>query len=336
MKIGVHMTPFFGPGSRSPAEVIDEVLAVGRRVDELGFDWVSVPHHWAAHPVVWPQPFPLLAALARETRSARLMTLMLLLPLLNAVDVAENAATVDQMSGGRLTLGAAIGFREVELHAIGLTRKDRVPKLEESLEVMKRVWSGDEVSFPGRYGTLERMRTALVPAQKPHPPIILAAQSEVATRRAARIADGVYLGPQVTWKGIAHLVEVYRQARRDAGHTDPGIIGAGRVVLLDRDKEAAARLGHAKLEALFGNYQKWQMKEAGMVPIALSFDTPLDDWTVNGSADDCASTLSRAAKEYGLTHVGLNIYSLPAGTPARVEHVERIAADVIGRQVREA
>ena len=163
MRIGVHMTPFCGPGSRPPAEVIDEVLAVGRRADQLGFDWVSVPHHWAAHPVVWPQPFPLLAALARETRSARLMTLMLLLPLLNAVDVAENAATVDQMSGGRLTLGAAIGFREVELHAIGLTRKDRVPKLEESLEVMKRVWSGEEVSFPGRYGALERMRTALVP-----------------------------------------------------------------------------------------------------------------------------------------------------------------------------
>ena len=336
MKIGVHMTPFFGPGTRPPAEVIDEILVVGRRVDELGFDWVSVPHHWAAHPVVWPQPFPLLAALARETRSARLMTLMVLLPLLNAVDVAENTATVDQMSGGRLTLGAAIGFREVELRAVGLTRKDRVPKLEESIEVMKRLWSGEEVTFAGKYGTLERMRTALVPAQKPHPPIILAAQSEGAARRAARIADGVYLGPQVTWKGIAHLVDVYRRARREAGHTDPGIIGAGRVMLLDRDKDAAARLGRSKLEALFGNYQKWQMQEAGMVPIALSFDTPLDDWTVMGSADECSATLTRAARDHGLTHVGLNIYSLPSGASGRLEHVERIARDVITAEVREA
>ncbi|HXJ77115.1 MAG TPA: LLM class flavin-dependent oxidoreductase [Candidatus Methylomirabilis sp.] len=336
MKIGVHMTPFFGPGTRAPSEVIDEVLAVGRRVDQLDLDWVSVPHHWAAHPVVWPQPFPLLAALARETRSARLMSLMVLLPLLNAVDVAENAATVDQMSGGRLTLGAAIGFREVELHAVGLTRKDRVPKLEESVEVMKRLWSGEEVNFPGKYGRLERMRTALVPAQKPHPPIVLAAQSEGAARRAARIADGVYLGPQVTWKGIGHLAAVYRQARREAGRTDPGIVGAGRVMLLDRDKDAAARLGRSKLEALFGNYQRWRMQEAGMVPIALSFDTPLDDWTVMGSADDCRATLTRAAKDYGLTHVGLNIYSLPAGTSNRLEHVERVARDVVTAQVREA
>lgn len=336
MKIGVHLTPFFGPAGRSPADVIDEALAVGRRVDELGLDWVSVPHHWAAHPVVWPQPFPLLGGLARETRSARLMSLMLLLPLLSAVDVAENVATIDQMSGGRFTLGAAIGFRDVELHATNLTRKDRGPKLEESIEVMKQLWSGDEVSFDGRYGKLHRMRTALLPAQRPRPPIILGAQSEVATRRAARIADGVYLGPQVTWKGLRHLVDVYRAARREAGHTDMGIIGAGRVVLLGRDKEDAARTTRPKLEALFANYQKWEMKENGMVPIALSFDTPLDDWTVCGSAEECGATLTWMAQECGINHVGLNIYSLPGERSGRLEHVERIAADVVTRKVREA
>jgi alkanesulfonate monooxygenase SsuD/methylene tetrahydromethanopterin reductase-like flavin-dependent oxidoreductase (luciferase family) len=330
------MTPFFAPAGRPPAEVIDEVFAVGRRVDELGFDWVSVPHHWAAHPVVWPQPFPLLAGLARETRSARLMTLMLLLPLLGAVDVAENAATIDQMSGGRFTLGAAIGFRDVELHAIGLTRKDRVPKLEEAIRIMKLLWAGEEVSVQGRYGSLERMRTALLPAQRPHPPIVLAAQSEAATRRAARIADGVYLGPQVTWKGIAHLVSVYREARREAGHADMGMIGAGRVVLLGRDRDDALRTTRPKLEALFANYRNWEMKEQGMVPIALSSDTPVEDWTVCGSADDCAAALVRAASEIGLTHVGLNVYSLPASTRARLEYVERISGEVVTRAVRAA
>ncbi|HEY7205691.1 MAG TPA: LLM class flavin-dependent oxidoreductase [Methylomirabilota bacterium] len=336
MKVGVHLTPFFGPGGRAPADVIDEALAVGRRADELSFDWVSVPHHWAAHPVVWPQPFPLLAGLARETRSARLMTLMLLLPLLSPVDVAENVATIDQMSGGRFTLGAAIGFRDVELMALKLTRKDRVPKLEESIEVMSRLWSGEEVSFEGRYGTLQRMRTALLPAQRPRPPIILGAQSEAATRRAARIADGVYLGPQVTWKGLRHLIGVYRDARREAGHADEGIIGAGRVVLVGRDREDAARTTRPKLEALFANYQRWEMKENGMVPIALSFDTPLEDWTVAGSPADCSATLAWMAQECGITHVGLNIYSLPGSRSGRLEHVEHIATDVVTRKVREA
>ena len=336
MKVGVHMTPFFGPAGRSPAEVIEEVFKVGRLVDDLGFDWVSVPHHWAAHPVVWPPPFPLLAGLARETRSAQLMTLMLLLPLLGAVDVAENAAAIDQMSGGRFTLGAAIGFRDIELHAIGLTRKDRVRKLEESIEAIKRLWSGEEISLEGRYGSLERMRTALVPVQRPRPPIILASQSEAATRRAARIADGVYLGPQVTWPGIRRLVEVYREARREAGHTDMGIIGAGRVVLLGRDKDDAARATRPKLESLFANYRSWEMKEQQMVPIALSFETPVDEWTINGSADDCAGMLARAGREYGLTHVGLNVYSLPSELRGRMEHVQRIAGDVLTRAVRES
>jgi len=70
-----------------------------------------------------------------------LRTSMLLLPLLNPVDAAENIATLDHITHGRLDVGVAIGYREKELEAAGLTRKDRVPKLEESLDVMKRLMS---------------------------------------------------------------------------------------------------------------------------------------------------------------------------------------------------
>ena len=80
MQIGIHLTPFFSPTDRAPTQVVDEVVAIARRASQLGFAWISAPHHWAAHPSVWPQPFPLLARLAPETGEMRLMTLVILLP----------------------------------------------------------------------------------------------------------------------------------------------------------------------------------------------------------------------------------------------------------------
>src|SRR5438445_446960 len=106
-------------------------------------------------------------------------------PLLNPVDVAENVATLDHITHGRLDLGVAIGYREKELAAAGLGRKDRVPKLEESLALMKELWRGEEVSFDGVYTKVTGARLGLMPCQKPHPPLEMGAQSVRATRRAA-------------------------------------------------------------------------------------------------------------------------------------------------------
>jgi alkanesulfonate monooxygenase SsuD/methylene tetrahydromethanopterin reductase-like flavin-dependent oxidoreductase (luciferase family) len=328
MQIGIHLTPFFSPTDRPPTQIIDEVVALAQRASQLGFAWVSAPHHWTAHPSIWPQPFPLLARLAPETGSMRLMTLVILLPLLNAVETAENVASLDAISHGRLTLGVAIGYREAELEAVGLTRKDRVPKLEESLTLMKRLWSGEEVSFTGHYCQVSKLRMGLTPVQKPHPPIVMGCQSERATARAARLSDGVFFGPQVGWADIVKLLRVYRGVRAEAGHTSPGMLGASRALLLGKDRADAERIGRAYLERTFANYQAWAMQESTMVPLALSFDRPLHDWTVHGSAADCVATLLRARDELGLTHISLTIYNLPRELPARLEYLQQVAEEI--------
>jgi alkanesulfonate monooxygenase SsuD/methylene tetrahydromethanopterin reductase-like flavin-dependent oxidoreductase (luciferase family) len=329
MQIGIHLTPFFSPTDRPPAQVVDEVVALAHRASQLGYAWISAPHHWTAHPSVWPQPFPLLARLAPETGSMRLMTLVILLPLLNPVETAEHVATLDAISHGRLTLGVAIGYREAELEAVGLTRKDRVPKLVESLTLMKQLWSGDEVTFAGRYARVTKLRMGLTPVQKPHPPIVMGCQSERATARAARLTDGVFFGPQVDWADIGKLLDVYRHARAQAGHPSPGVLGASRALLLGKDQADAARIGRAYLERTFANYRAWEMQEATMVPLALSFDRPLEEWTVHGSTADCVETLLRARDEMGLTHISLTMYNLPRELPARLEYLERVSEDIL-------
>ena len=327
MQIGFHLTPFWSPTDRPPSAILDEAIAVVRAASSMGYAWVSVGHHWISHPTVWPQPIPLLARLAPESDEMRLKTSMLLLPLLNAVDVAENVATLDHLTHGRLDVGVAIGYREAELRAAGLTRADRVRKLEESLELMKRLWRGESVSADGNYTRLTGARLGLLPRQQPHPPIEIGAQSVGATRRAARLADAVFFGPQVSWADVERLVAVYRDERAGAGRA-PGRALASRSLIVGSSKEAARAAAQAYLERTFAMYRGWEMQEPTMVPLQLGFDKSLDDWTISGTAADCVETIARA-KALGLDGIGLTIYSLPREVTARIEYLQMIAQDIV-------
>jgi len=328
MKIGFHLTPFWSPPDRGATRIIDEAIEVVAAASRMGFAWVSVGQHWISYPTVWPQPFPILARLAPETGRMRLKTSVLLLPIVNAVEAAENIATLDHITHGRLDVGVAIGYRERELEAAGLARKDRVPKLEESLTLMKRLWTGEEITFDGTYTRVTQGRLGFTPYQTPHPPLEMGAQSDGATRRAARLTDGVFFGPQVAWRDIGRLSKTFREARSEAAAPSPGSIGASRSLIIAADKAAALAAAREYLEKTFAMYRKWEMQESTMVPLQLSFDTALDDWTVNGAPANCVETLARA-REMGLDKIGFTIYSLPREVRARIDYLQMIAEEVL-------
>jgi alkanesulfonate monooxygenase SsuD/methylene tetrahydromethanopterin reductase-like flavin-dependent oxidoreductase (luciferase family) len=328
MKIGFHLTPFWSPTDRGATRIIDEAIAVVAAASRMGFAWVSIGQHWISHPTVWPQPFPILARLAPDTGTMRLKTSVLLLPIVNAVEAAENVATLDHICHGRLDVGVAIGYREKELETAGLARKDRAPKLEESLALMKQLWSGQEVTFHGSYTRVTAGRMGFTPLQQPHPPLEMGAQSDGATRRAARLTDGVFLGPQVAWRDIAKLAEVFRQARAESGQPGPGSVGASRSLIVGTDKETAWAAAREYLEKTFTMYRTWEMQERGMATLQLSSDIALDDWTVYGSPRDCVETLERG-REMGLDKIGFSIYSLPRDVQARIDYMQMIAEQVL-------
>jgi alkanesulfonate monooxygenase SsuD/methylene tetrahydromethanopterin reductase-like flavin-dependent oxidoreductase (luciferase family) len=323
VKIGYHLTPFWSPTDRAPFRILDEAIQVVAASASMGFNWVSMGQHWLSHPTIWPQPFPFLARIAPETGSMRIKTSMLLLPLLNAVEAAENVATLDHLTHGRLDVGVAIGYREAELESVGLRRRDRVGKLEESIALMKRLWSGEDVDFAGKY-VRATGKLGFTPLQQPHPPIEMAAQSRGATERAARLADAVFFGPQVAWQDVASLVGVYRACRPTGGD-----LYASRCLMVGKDKNDAAATARQYLERTFGMYTRWQMQESSMVPLQLDFERSLDDWTVYGSPADCVETLLRAHQDIGLTGVGFTIYSLPADPVARIDYLQMIAEEVV-------
>ena len=333
MRIGFHLTPFWSPSDRPPTQIIDEAIEVVAAASRMGFAWVSIGQHWLSHPTVWPQPLPMLARLAPETGGMRLKTSVLLLPILNPVEIAESVATLDHICHGRLDVGVAIGYRELELGVVGLARSDRVAKLEEALDVMKRLWRGDEVHFKGRYTRVDGGRMGFTPYQTPHPPLEMGAQSEGATRRAARLTDGVFFGPQLGWADVARFAAMFREERAACGAPAAGYVGASRSLIVGADKATAAAAARGYLEKTFTMYRTWRMQEPAMGRLQLGFETGLDDWTIHGSPADCVEALERA-RSAGVERIGFTIYSLPADVRARIDYLQMIAEQIVAPVTR--
>ena len=161
---------------------------------DAGFDIYCWGHHYLIDPFQHFQPWPVLARLAAEPGDMTLATSVLLLPLLNPVDVAEQAATLDHIAEGRFILGIGLGYRPEEFEAFGTRMSERGARCTEALGLMRRLWSDDEVTHHGRYYSVTGARPTARPYQKPHPKIWQAAMSDPAVRRVARNGDIFYVG----------------------------------------------------------------------------------------------------------------------------------------------
>jgi alkanesulfonate monooxygenase SsuD/methylene tetrahydromethanopterin reductase-like flavin-dependent oxidoreductase (luciferase family) len=184
------------------------------------------------------------------------------------------------------------------------------------------------VTFEGAYTKLRDARLGLLPSQQPHPPLEMGAQSVGATRRAARLVDAVFFGPQVAWADLGRLVGVYREARAVEQPRAPGTALASRSLIVGPTKEAAQSAARTYLERTFTMYRTWQMQEPSMVRLQLGFDASLDDWTINGTPAQCRDTIARAGA-MGLDGIGLTIYSLPRDVAARIDYLRMIADEIV-------
>src|SRR5437762_10059934 len=119
----------------------------------------------------------------------------LLLPLHHPVEIAEQLATLDVITGGRFIFGVGLGYRDVENEAMGHDPKERVGRLVEGLEVIERLWNGEPVTYQGTHFRLRDVRISMRPLQRPRPPIWLAANSDAGVRRAARLGDAWLMNP---------------------------------------------------------------------------------------------------------------------------------------------
>jgi alkanesulfonate monooxygenase SsuD/methylene tetrahydromethanopterin reductase-like flavin-dependent oxidoreductase (luciferase family) len=278
-----------------PAVRVDEMLEQARLARDLGFDSVWMVHHYLIEFQTF-QPLPMLARIAAEAGDMAIGTAIYVLPLQHPVEVAENFATLDALSGGRLIFGVAQGYREAEFEALGIPRKERVARFEEGLALVTRLWTEERVTFHGRYYRVDDVTLALRPARKPRPPIWIGAGADAAIVRAARLGDAWMIGPGVDFAAIRRQLELYRRAVGDLGRPLEREYPVFReVVICPSEAEARAAAGQF-LRTKYDAYAKWGYAEQ-------TFEDMLRDAFIVGDPAGCARAIERYRDELGITYL---------------------------------
>jgi probable F420-dependent oxidoreductase len=191
MKFGMGIQATEDPALRNPW---DAVYRRAGMAEEAGFEMVTASHHRFTQGYDSASTWAVLAAVAARTERIRLGTNIYIVPLDHPLDTAEQIATVDRISHGRVFLGAGLGYRRYEFDALGIPYNQRGQLMTECLDIIQRAWTEERISYQGRHFHCEDVEVLPKPFQSPRPPIYVGANSEAGLRRAARLADG-YLVP---------------------------------------------------------------------------------------------------------------------------------------------
>ena len=252
----------------------------------------------------------------------------MLLPFHNPVRLAEDAATVDVISGGRFELGVGVGYKVEEFESFAVSSKERGARTNEGLEIIRRLWEGETLTFEGKYYTVTKAKLTPEPIQQPRPPIWVGGFTPPALRRAAKYGDGyIGVGP------LKEAYERYVTALEKVGKSITNIRLAGGYFWLipseDPDKTWHEAAEHVRYQV--NAYAEWSEK-AGM-PL---FPKVPDTAALRESGlfqvvdvDTCIQMIRDYALETPLTHY--YSWTLPPGLPASwiQPHLELFTSKVI-------
>ena len=172
---------------------VGETVRQARWMENLGYEYFSVGEHFMRGDPPGPThaALPVLAVAAGATDQMRVLSSIILTPFYHPLFLARTAATLDAASGGRLTLGVGVGGEfPVEFEAAGLRVNQRGRRTDECLEVMRKLWTGEKVTFSGRHFQLTDAMINPLPVQKPNPPVWVSGRRDAAMARAAKFGDG--------------------------------------------------------------------------------------------------------------------------------------------------
>lgn len=195
----------------SSSDPFRETFDLARIAEESGFDTVTIGHHHFM-PGNLSDPLTFLAAVAARTSTVRVGTGIFQLPIHNPVRVAEQVATIDQISGGRVTLGVGMGWWPLEYEVHGSNFKERGARMEEALTIMRLVWQNENTAFEGKFHSFPELTVHPRPLQRPNPPLWVAGVAPPAVDRAARLGDSWICGPVQSLAAALRCLDIYRPA----------------------------------------------------------------------------------------------------------------------------
>ncbi|CQR52812.1 MULTISPECIES: LLM class flavin-dependent oxidoreductase [Haloferax] len=317
---------------RPMADLYDEMLTLGREIDDAGLDsaWVS-EHHFMPDGYL-SGTMPALGALAASTESVELGTCIALAPLYDPIRLAEDAATVDLISGGRTTLGLAIGSNPREFDAFGVPRDERVDRLADAVSLLRDAWSDGPITHesPFHEGAIG---VDVTPKPAHDVPLMLGGAAKPAVRRAARTADAWCAPSSLSLDGVRKRVEDVWSVREAEGLDGEftiyvlqhGFVGDSKTEAWDAMRDGYLYLQRRYAEIFSGDE---------VAELSDERRAELKAQAIFGTPDDVVAELDRYRDALGDDiHFIFRTYHPGIGTDRMVECVRRLGDEVRPRLV---
>jgi probable F420-dependent oxidoreductase len=315
VKFGLYSSIANPPRGDRLDRCIDEVIAEAQLAEASGFDSCFFGEHHQDKDGFLPSPLIVATAVAAQTRRLRVGTSVILLPLHHPVRVAEDVITLDLVSKGRVILGVGVGYQPADFRAFAVPMEHRVPRFEESVEILRRCWTGEPFSFHGKHYVLEDVQIRPRPYQHPGPPLWFGASVPAAARRAGLLADAFVGTPSTSLQNAMQLVDAYKQAAQSAGRP-------AQVVLM---RDAWVAQTRAEAEAVYGPevmsaYQYyWQHRLAEFRDIPAGTEFTLEnlapDRLIVGDPETCVREFHRWKDATGADYCLLRLRHAHSGGP---------------------
>jgi alkanesulfonate monooxygenase SsuD/methylene tetrahydromethanopterin reductase-like flavin-dependent oxidoreductase (luciferase family) len=219
MRFGLFFQAPEAPG-RTHAERFAEMFDLAALADTLGFDvaWLAEIHFGGAFSLL-SNPLMVVPAIAQRTRRLRIGTAVTLLPLHHPLSVAEQAATADLLSGGRLEFGVGRGSIPTQFHGFRVPLAENRARFDECLEIIRLAWTRERFSYQGAFYQVENLAVVPRPVQQPHPPIRVAVHTPESFAHIGDLGLPIYSGTTTTpLPQLRECMAVYRARLRAAGH----------------------------------------------------------------------------------------------------------------------
>ena len=331
------------PGSGlSFPEMYARVLQQIELVDQLGFDHVWITEHHFVDDGYMPSPLVMSAAIAARTSRVAIGQDVMLLPFTNPVRLAEDLAVLDNLSNGRMMLGAGMGYVPSEFAAMGIARSERAQRMNETLEILRRSFTEDEFDFDGTHFQLRGVRVRPRPAQVGGPPLWIAAMGEPGARRAARF--DAHLLPQGDRRAV---LDPWRAALAERGRDAAEYrVAIARPFVVNDDPAAAAASsnGVALANVAAGGsvpfesmrvYERWMNELSATDRMKTQLIEGNQDGTLIpqdafiGSAAACIAEALRMNDEYGITDIIVPGYTGAQPATTVDANLTRLAEEVL-------
>src|SRR5437867_7365536 len=305
------------PSARSSQEIYARGVEIAQAAEALGFGnvWLA-EHHFSTYGYL-SRPAQLATYLAAKTTRLRVGTAVIVVPLHHPLVVAEEIATLDLLSGGRLDVGLGRGYQHYEFERLGLELESGRARWEESVDVIMKAFQGRPFSYDGKIFKIPETTIFPQPVQKPRPPIWITAQSpdsvEGAVRRGFNVLTG---GFGVPIERMAEFRRLFDRVVAEVKPREPLEVGVQRAVYVaddDADARAAAEQARWNMRvtlSLRNNYQRVEDGRAIPVPAPKepSIDELLDRYLVIGTPDTCVRQIKRIQESVGITHFNCSFW----------------------------